>query len=134
MLVPFWFFDQYYNGKQKKDLHPRYTTQVTRNSRLRQAIWDADLFSKSYCKNIIQSTNSKQCHTAILKTENHFELPSKQSILHVERCFWCSALDVYFTRCFDCKKLPVDSLKRTSVCRCLCTDKARNSNWMFQYK
>ena len=114
----FWFFDQYYNGKKRKDLHPRYTTQVTRNSRLRQAIWDADLFSRSYCKNSIQSINSKQCHMTILKTEKHLEIPSKQSILHSERCFWSRALDVHPTLYVNCKKLPIDSLnenKRTSL-------------------
>ena len=35
------------------------------------------------------------------KKKNHFEIPSKQSILHVERNFWSSALHVYPTHYFD---------------------------------
>ena len=42
------FLTQYYNGKGKKYLHFRYTTHITRISRVWQDIWGADIFSKSY--------------------------------------------------------------------------------------
>ena len=42
------FLTQYYNGKGGKDLHFRYTTHITRTSRVWQAIWGADIFSTSY--------------------------------------------------------------------------------------
>ena len=45
-----YFLTQYYNGKEKKDLHFRYTTHITRTSRVWQDIWGADLFSTSYSR------------------------------------------------------------------------------------
>ena len=42
------FLTQYYNGKGGKDLQFRYTTHITRTSRVWKAIWGADLFSTSY--------------------------------------------------------------------------------------
>ena len=42
------FLTQYYNGKERKDLHFRYTTYITRTSRVWQAIWGAYIFSTSY--------------------------------------------------------------------------------------
>ena len=42
------FLTQSYNGKGEKDLHFRYTTHITRTSRVWQAIWGADIFSTSY--------------------------------------------------------------------------------------
>ena len=37
-----YFLTQYYDGKGKKYPHFRYTTHITRTSRLWQAIWGAD--------------------------------------------------------------------------------------------
>ena len=36
------FLTQYYKGKGKKYLHFRYTTHITRTSRVWQAIWGSD--------------------------------------------------------------------------------------------
>ena len=44
------FLTQYYNKKGKRYLHFRYTTYITRTSRVWQAIWGADLSSTSYSR------------------------------------------------------------------------------------
>ena len=44
------FLTQYYNGKGKKDLHFRYTTHITRTSRVWEAIWSAYIFSTCYSR------------------------------------------------------------------------------------
>ena len=46
------------------------------------------------------------------KKKIYFVFPSKQSILHVGRSFWSSALHVYSTYCCDSKKLHIDSLNK----------------------
>ena len=47
-----------------------------------------------------------------LPCNKYFEIPSKQSILHVGRSCWSSALHVCSTHCCDSKKLLVDSLNK----------------------
>ena len=42
------FLTQYYNGREEKYMHFRYTTHITRTPLVWQAIWGADLFSTSY--------------------------------------------------------------------------------------
>ena len=44
------FLTQYYNGKGGEYLHFRYTTHITRTSRVWQDIWDADILSRSYSR------------------------------------------------------------------------------------
>ena len=44
------FLTQYYNRKEEKDLHFRYTKHITINSLVWQAIWGADIFSTSYSR------------------------------------------------------------------------------------
>ena len=46
-----------------------------------------------------------------LNRKEYLEIPSTQSILHFERCFWSCALHVYPTHYSDKNKPPVDSLK-----------------------
>ena len=45
-----YFLTQYYNGKENKYLDFRYTTHITRTSRVWQAIWGADIFVQKKSK------------------------------------------------------------------------------------
>jgi hypothetical protein len=38
-------------------VHPTYTTQITSNSRTRQGMWGADLFSRSESRNTVYNLN-----------------------------------------------------------------------------
>ena len=45
------FLTQYYNRKERKGLHLRYTTHIKRNSRVWQAIWGPYIFSTKKVEN-----------------------------------------------------------------------------------
>ena len=50
------FLTQYYNGKENRDLHFRYTTHIKRTSRVWQDIWVADLFSTGYSRKMVSGS------------------------------------------------------------------------------
>ena len=109
MLVTISFLTQYYNGKEKKDLDTRYTTHITRTSRVWQAIGCADLFSTSYSRKMASgSLFFRKSGAAVTPSNNQSTVLLPKSTIHPSTCteflffyiflFWytCSASYRYY--------------------------------------